>query len=291
MIYPLIKYWQAISLFFIKIFLKTQKDIHPNSKGHFSKMSGMGFLFPLNLKFQGSFNDFLPDLQEIHIKFHHTQHRITKHIIQKEEIYRQQDLVSHLKRELQIPFEFELVREGKLLTTPFSGLFASPDSLTVDVVFKYIWNINEEAEEAKETEKNAFFRQRKIDFKREILDACEFQKCVENLKRSVTLDKETLRGFSRRVWNVVKLGQIFENIEADKSSLVGRVILLAITNEIFLKISTPFGIKDHYPPLKVSHAVVQMLSDRALLLACEDYSSRKGYMRVLLNFLIKQNFF
>ena len=85
-------------------------------------------------------------INNINIYYDGVSDLLTKHLIRKKEIYRYPDLVEYIKGNFKVPYEFELISDGKLLHS-LSDLFATGNDLDVIVAYKYIRNIKEVKED------------------------------------------------------------------------------------------------------------------------------------------------
>ena len=231
----------------------------------------------INSKFLASNIEAPSILNEIHVYYDNSIERLTKQIIKVNQVYRQQNLVKYIKDVIKLPYEFELVSNGEILT-PVSELFSPKGILKVDVFCKYIRNVNKEGEALQGVELNAFFKQRKIDLQGDIMNANDFEKCIAILKCSFDFDPKQLLSFKKEIWHTVQCN------EASKSSLIKRILVFAVEEDPFLRVMEQYPINDQKHFVKADHAVVQMFSERPLLICEDKYSQRDLYESLIQNF-------
>lgn len=231
--------------------------------------------FSINPKLLGSEAETPSNLREIHVKYRNHTHRITRQMIEANEIYRQEDLAAYVKARHGITFEIELEVGGQLLT-PVSELFAETTPLIVNVVHKYIRNTNKQGKPIDEKDISVFFKERDINLQNDIIEAHEFQKCLEALKCDFTIDPKELKSLKNELFHTLQ----YEG--ASKGYLIRKVIEYAIESEPFFQMTSQYVISDQSHSVKAAYAVIQWFSDRAILISEDKDSTTDMYEGLIL---------
>jgi len=206
---------------------------------------------------------------EIFTTFSGEGHLLTKKMIQAEKIETYENLMHYIKRHYELPCELELYDEAKkILLTETSRLFPKGASLSVQVLFRHIRNVNKNDVPIKNLPYDEFFKQRHINLINGIYRDAAFEKCVQRLKCDFKLSPEILQDFKFAVWHT-----LIRN-EASKSSLIKRVLEIAVRETPFFYIQEQYEVKVNKHKVKADRATIQTLTQRVICIGEDKFSER-----------------
>jgi len=206
---------------------------------------------------------------EIFTTFEKEEHRITKKMIKDNQIETYEHLMKYIKKHYELPCELELIDEDEgILLTVKSSLFPEGTYLSVKVLFKHIRNVNANDVPIKNLPYDTFFQQRDINLSNGLFLDAHFEKFIEKFKCDVKLSAEIIQDFKLAVFHTL------QDNEASKSTLIKKVLEIAVREDPFFFIKEQYEIKVKGHTVKADRAIIQKFTQRVILIGEDKLSER-----------------